>query len=234
MKYANKIIASFLLAILLVSNAATAAAKVKAQDATSAASPETNQKLRERIEKIVDEKKDQVKGTIDDLSLKKRGFIGEVQRVTQEAITVKSRKGTQIVPITSEVALVKAGKAINISAVAVGDWVVVIGTITGDTFTPRRIIVAGQSLRPRDHLVALGTVEQINTKEITVLTRQGEQITLTINTKTKYQDSDGDKADAKKFSKDMQVLVVGYNDADNKFATTIRTIVPLESLEEDE
>ena len=203
-----------------------------AQEASPGA--DTTKKLRERIERVVDEKRDQVQGTVDDLSNKRRGFVGEVQRVTEGAITVKNHKGTQILPIGEETTLVKAGKTIGIDTVAVGDWAIVIGVIEDDAFSARRIIVSSESLRPRTHAVALGSITNRTTKELTILSRNGETLTFMVNTKTSYQDRDGEKAKADQFIKDMQVLVVGYEGTEGKVATTVRTIVPLDLMEDNE
>jgi hypothetical protein len=224
---------SLLMTTLLFLNGAhpTFASKV-AQTSTS--SSETTQKLRERIEKIVEEKKDQIQGAIEDLSQQKRGFIGEVQRVTEETITVKNHKGTQIISVNEDMVILKAGKSIDVESIAVGDWLVVIGTIEDDVLVAKRILVSGETLRPRTHTVALGSVVERTAKELTVLTRKGETVTFTIATTTEYQDQDGEKAKATEFVEDMQVLVVGYETDGGKTATKVRSIVLLELLQDNE
>jgi hypothetical protein len=209
------------------------AVETEATPSPSASTTETTKNLKERIEKIVDEKRDQVEGTINDLSQRKRGFIGEVQRVTQESITIKNHKGTQIISLSSDVEIVKAGKTIPVDSISVGDWTIVIGTIQDDAFTPKRIIVSSQTLRPRDHVVTLGSITTKTSKELTVLSRNGDTVSFQTTTKTAFQDLNGDQVKADRFLKDMQVLVVGYETADGKTATTVRAIVSLDS-EKDE
>jgi hypothetical protein len=222
------ILASLLLSFLLLSSVA---APALAEEASS--SPATTQKLKERIEKIVGEKKDQVQGAIDELSLEKRGFIGEVQRVTEETITVRSQKGTEIISVHDDMTILKAGKPIEIGTIAVGDWLVVIGYVEDDALVAKRILVSSETLRPRNHVVALGSVVERTSKQLTVLTRKGEEVVFTVSTNTDYQDKDGEDAKATEFTKDVQVLVIGYETDSGKIATKVRSIVSLELLQED-
>lgn len=225
----KKTIASVLVAILFLGNVAI---PVSAQEAAS--SPATTQKLKERIEKIVGEKKEQIQGAIDELSLRKRGFIGEVQRVTEETITVKNHKGTEIISIHDDMTILKAGKPIAVESIAVGDWLVVIGFIEDDTLIAKRILVSSETLRPLNHVVALGSVVERTSKELTVLTRKGDEVTFAVSTKTAYQDKDGETARATEFTEDMQILVIGYETDSGKIATKVRSVVALEFLQDNE
>ena len=86
-----------------------------AQEATTSGSPspaETTQELKERIQRIVEEKSDQIKGVIDQISQQKRGFIGQVERVTEESLTITNTKGTEIIPFDENVSLLKSNQEI--------------------------------------------------------------------------------------------------------------------------
>jgi hypothetical protein len=209
----------------------------KAQEATSSGSPtpaETTVQLKERIQRIVEENSDQIKGVIDQLSYQKRGFIGRVERVTQESLTLENRKGTQIISIDEKVTLLKSNQEISIDDVAVDDWLVVMGVIEDDTFSPKRILVSSTSLRPKNHFVIIGTITDQSNGELNLLSRQSEELSFDINKKTQYQDQDGETGSSKEFIKDLQVLVVGYEDDSGKNATTIRSLVSLETLQDNE
>ncbi len=210
---------------------------VTAQEASSSGSPspaETTQELKERIQRIVEEKSEQIKGVIDQLSQQKRGFIGQVDRVTEESLTITNSKRTEIIPFDDQTTLLKANQKISIDDVAVGDWLVIMGLIIDDTFTPKRILVSSLSLRPKNHVVALGTIIEQSSGKITILSRQNEEVNFNINTKTQYQDQSGEVARNSEFSEDIQVLIVGDEDDDGKNASIIRSLVSLEALQDNE
>jgi hypothetical protein len=198
----------------------------------SAASPSaTTQKLRERIEKIVEEKRDQIKGVLDEFDQKKRGTLGNVTRVSEESVTIKTRKATEIIPLSPDVAIEKAGKTIKLDEIAVGDWVVVMGLIEEDAFVPKRLLVSSTSLRPPTPVVVLGTIEASERNQISIIPRSGEGAsTVTTTTKTVYQDINGQEIERADIKKDMQALLIGSeNDKNEKTARLIRVLTVVES-----
>jgi hypothetical protein len=208
-----------------------------AQEATASGSPspaETTQELKERIQRIVEEKSEQIKGVIDQISQQKRGFIGQVERVTEESLTISNSKGTEIIPFDEQVSLLKSNQEISIDDVAVGDWLVVMGLIVDDTFSPKRILVSSVSIRPKNHLVAMGTIIDQSSKEITILSRQNEEISFKISSKTKYQDQSGEAALKNDFIEDIQVLIIGDEDDDGKNGAVVRSLVSLKALQDNE
>ena len=210
---------------------------IMAQDASSSESPspaETTQELKERIQRIVGEKSEQIKGVIDQLSQNKRGFIGQVERVTEESLTLTNSKGTEIVPFDDQITLLKANREISIDDVAIDDWLVVMGIIIDDTFSPKRILVSSISLRPKNHIITLGTIIEQSSKKITILSRQNEEMNFDISTKTEYQDQGGESISNNEFIKDIQVLIVGDEDDDGKNASIIRSLASLETLQDNE
>jgi hypothetical protein len=227
----------FIISLFLLTLSLAIPRAAQAQDASASGSPtpaETTQELKERIQRIVEEKSEQIKGVIDQLSQSKRGFIGQVERVTEESLTLTNSKGTEIIPFDDQVTLLKANQEISIDDVAVDDWLVVMGLIIDDTFSPKRILVSSTSLRPKNHLIALGTIIEQSSKEITILSRQNEEMSFDISTKTKYQDQDGKSALRSEFIQDQQVLVIGDEDDDGKNASIIRSLVSLEILQDNE
>ncbi|MBU0578447.1 hypothetical protein KKE34_00240 [Patescibacteria group bacterium] len=175
-----------------------------------------------------------VKKILGELSQQKRGFIGQVERVTKENLTLTNSKGTEIISFSDQVTLLKANKEISIDDVAVDDWLVVMGLIIDDTFTPKRILVSSTTLRPQNHIVILGTIIDQTNSELTLLSRQNEEISFDLNKKTQYQDHDGVVSKGSEFIEDLQVLVVGYENDEGKVASVIRTLVPLETLQNNE
>lgn len=190
----------------------------------------TTQKLRERIEKIIEEKRDQIKGVIDDRSDKKRGFVGEIQRISSESLSIKNTKGTQIVPLTAEVIITKKGSPIEIDSIAVGDWAVVLGTWENDTIHVERIMISSTSLRPKTQVVLLGSITQIQKTTMVVTDRATQaQRTFQVTKNTKYLDIDGNKHELKDFQTEIQCLVVAQQDSPEKdpVITTIKALTPL-------
>lgn len=224
-----------LLALFMIAIAVFPVQAATTDEATESAQPsssETTKNLKERIERVVKDKQDQIKGVIDTLSSKKRGFIGQVQRVSQEALTVKNPKGVHIISITDQVEIKKSGKSINIDDVAVDEWALIIGEMEDDTFTPSTIEISTTSLRPKTYTVILGSVEKISSGSITIVPRatNADTITFDLKTSTEYQDLEKNELSRTNITEDMQVLLVGYQDDDDNVATTIQTL----TVEEDE
>ena len=195
------------------------------QAQTPTASSSTS-KLKERIERIVNEKRDQIKGVLAELDQAKRGTIGEVIRVSSETLTIKTAKGTEILPLTDQIRLLKKNKVIKLEDVAVGDWAVVMGVITDETFQPQKILISSTSLRPLPHLVRLGSIEKIEAKSLSISDRSQDQTqTFLTNSQTKYQNLNGQTVSRKQLSEKTQVLLVGFENTDRQaIVTTIRLL----------
>ncbi|MBD3279587.1 MAG: hypothetical protein GF390_02645 [Candidatus Pacebacteria bacterium] len=196
----------------------------------------TTKNLKERIEKVVEEKKDQIKGTIDDLSQKSYGFIAQVQRLTEETITVENQDGTQILAIDDQVTLVKDGQEIELTKVAVDDWLIIMGYQEDAEFNPKRIVVSSESLRPSPHLVMFGTIKSLSRSKLDLEPRQKqnetEVLSLTLSQNIEFQDLQGETSQTSLFTEGLQVLVVGYQNEDGEqIITTIRSLAPLTETE---
>jgi hypothetical protein len=188
-------------------------------------SSKTTQKLKERIEKIVEEKKDQIKGIINNLDSNKQGFIGEVSRISEETITVKTNKATKIIPITDDVELLENNKKIELSDIAVGNWLVVMGVIEDDTFRPIRILVSDDTLRPLPSYITLGSINSIERYELIVKPRTGEEeMPITLNSKTIYEDLNGEEIVRTDIEEDTQALIIALDDDGEKTAKRVRIL----------
>lgn len=199
---------------------------------SSQVSLETTQKLKQRIEKIVEERRDQIMGAVTNFGKTRKGFIGEIQRVSAETITIKTNKGPQILSLNEEVIITKAGKPIEITAMTVGDWAMVIGTIEDDTFTPELIDLSSKSLRPKTKLVLIGSIKEIITagksKTLSSLlivprTQNGEQ-KLTLTKQTEYFDSDGNPLKTADLETEMQAVVVAQEGTNGMEITSLKLL----------
>jgi hypothetical protein len=198
-------------------------------------SSKTTQKLKERIEKIVEEKKEQIKGIISNLDATKQGFIGEVQRISEETITIKTNKTTRIIPINETVELIKDGEKIELSDIAVENWLVVMGVLEEDTFNPIRILVSAETLRPLPSYITIGGITKIDTNEITVNPRASEEtVALTTDRNTVYEDINGEEIDESDIEEDTQALIVALDDDGEKIAQRIRILTVLEITPDNE
>lgn len=197
-----------------------------AQEATS--SPQTTQNLKARIERIVEEKKDQITGIINNLDSTKQGFIGQVTRISEETVTIKTNKATKILPITSNVELLKGTTKVKIADLAVDNWLVVMGIVEDDNFRPIRILVSSEDIRPRTYLTALGTITDSDRTTFTIIPRDNpEPVEVITNTKTVYEDLKGEEITRADIETDMQALLIAYDDEGDKIASRIRILTDI-------
>jgi hypothetical protein len=217
-----------------ISYAATAPATKSAvsSDASPSASPEeTTLELKKRIEKVA--KRDQVRGAISNLFSDKFGFVGEVSRLSQEALTVKQNGDSRILPLTENITIVRAGKKIKAEEIEVGNWVTVLGMGTNEKFTPEIIIVSASALKPKQKVVMLGTITKITKTNITIMARgdQGEQ-TFILPKAAKFENADGGTLKVTDFEEDLSVLVVGTrNDKDQLELSTLRSLTDVKATQ---
>lgn len=203
-------------------------ATASAQPSASPDLAETTQRLRDRIGKIVEERRDQVAGVLDEVTNRRRGFIGEIQRVSSETLTIRSNRGTQILPLSGSVTMTRAGRAISVDDIVVGEWAVVIGRTVDDQFQLERLMLSSTSLRPRAQTVVLGELSGLTRTTATVEPRSGEAATqFNLVTSTTYQDIEGNTIRLAELEEEMQVLAVGVNTDRGVEARVIRALIPL-------
>lgn len=220
----NKVIIAIFLVLGLVF---TSSSLSYAQEATS--SPQTTQNLKERIERIVEEKKDQIKGIINNLDSAKQGFIGQVTRISEETVTVKTNKATKILPIGSEVELLKGTATTKLADIAVDNWLVVMGVVEDDNFKPIRILVSSEDIRPKSYTVALGTVTDIGRNNLTFTPRDNpEELTVITNNQTTYEDLKGEEITRADIETDTQALLIAFDDEGEKIARRIRLLTTID------
>lgn len=205
----------------------TLAADDTSEEASNSA---TTSELKKRIEKVVDEKREQIKGVLQDLLANKKGFIGEITRISEEAITVKSADNTTIIPIAESLNIMQDGKDLEVSAIEVGNWVTVLGNKDGEGIEAEYLMVSDDSLSPKPQLVNLGSITEITRTSITITTRgTQEDRELNIVKGTEFQDVDGEEATVAEFEEDLNVLVVAVQgDKEGWDLLTVRSLAPFE------
>ncbi|MEN8253392.1 MAG: hypothetical protein ABFQ62_03395 [Patescibacteria group bacterium] len=206
------------------------------QDREASPSTETTKNLKDRIQRVVKEREEEIKGVIEDLSQKRQGFIGEVERVSGETLSIKTIKDTRIIAVDDTVSLLKNNKKIELKDVSVGDWLIVMGMLEDDNFVAKRILVSSESLRPRNHTVVLGSISEIAKKSLTFQARsESDSKTLMLNSSSSYQDFEGNKIAKSDLGDELQALVIYYEQDDDEQSNKIVTVIrALSALEPDE
>ncbi|MDA1079619.1 MAG: hypothetical protein O2840_02940 [bacterium] len=214
------LIGTFLLSGVLLALPATA------QDASD--SGRTNQEIKKRIDRVIEEKKQEVEGALAEINTKKRGFVGPIDRVSETSLTIATHKGPLVLPLSDEVVVRKANKKIAITDLSVGDFVIALGIETDGAFMPKFILSTGSSEKPKDRVVLLGNLTQIDKSTVTLRTRGTDETKeITIGKTTEYQNADGSKIALKLLEEDLTILVVATDDEGELTATTIRSLAPL-------
>lgn len=201
---------------------------------TEEAEESTTQAILDRINrKLSEEQQEELAKTIEQLSVKRKALIGQIERVTEEALTITTTEGTVILPIDKDTTIQKAGKNIKIDDVAVENWALIMGMTDDTTIKPEQIIISTTTLRPNPQFVMIGTVLEIEKSSLTLTNRSdSNQVELSFDKNTDYEDLEGESAKLSNFSSDLTVLVVGYEktvkDKTSKLLTTMRALAVFE------
>ncbi len=209
-----------------------------AQEETESATPSTKESLKERIDKVVEEKKEEIKDKVEEMAQKKRGFIGRVERVSEESITLENRQGVQVIPLQENLSLIKKEEPIEIEDLAVDNWITVLGYQQEENkFSAVKLVVSEDNLSPRSQIVEIGSIVDYGPKQITIKTRQEEtEIKFEINSQTVLKDLEQEEISVSDLFEEMQCLIAGYrevddDDTDNQtnVALRIRSLAPINS-----
>lgn len=229
---------AFTFALLLGITSISSVSAVSAQSATPGAGTEatdsaTTEELRKRIERVVDERREQIKGVVEDLLGKKGAYIGQISRISEEAITVKQGETPTIIPISDTLVILQDATPLSIDKIEVGNWAIVLGTRSDNAIEPEYLIISDLSLRPQNQLVKLGSIKNINRSQLVFIPRgTQDELTATIQRATKFQDSDGDTAAVTEFEADLSVLVTAVEGKDGWELKSVRSLAPLDEIQE--
>lgn len=183
--------------------------------------------IKDNIKELV---KEAASKNINAVEGEKKAIIGEVLRITDDALTVRTNDGQQIFPLNGAV-ITKNDEIIDVGEIAVDNWVTILGTISDKTIVPNFIFVSTKSYRGEPQIVVTGTVTQISKTSVTISPRDGsESKTLTVGSTTAILDSDGKEAEWSDFELEMSLLVVGFEKEDGlNRASTIKSLAPTKS-----
>jgi hypothetical protein len=227
----NKILSiAFVISLFTVTavNPVFAATKASPSPTPTVAPPsdeETTENLKERIDSVLKSRTNQVKGVIDEMTLQKRGFIGEVDRVIEKTVTVKNLKGTEILTIDPTVVILRDNKKATIDDIAVGDWVIAIGYTNNQTFTLRRLLVSTTTLMPKTYETVIGTAKTVTKTQLTLTPRtDADPLVYQLNKDTHYEDDQAKTLKQTDIKSDSQYLVISYTNLEKKIATFIKSL----------
>jgi len=228
----KKIVLGSLLGLFLLT-LSPALSFIMAQDSAEE-TQSTTDSLRERIQNIVEQQKEKVQSVLGELSNQRRGFVGQVVRVSEETLGLDVRGATRIVPLDENVILMRNGAEINTESVEVGSWAEVLGIVNNDSFIAKKITFFTTSLLPKPHFVSLGSLKTIKTNSLDFQPRGQETIlTVSLNRTTVFQNSEGEETRNTEFVEDDQVLLIGYQENDDTIITVMRALAPFTPVEEE-
>lgn len=172
--------------------------------------------IKERLKKAAEEQKDQVKGVNSDGD--KRGFVGTVTRVSEETLTVQTRKGTQIISVEDNLAIIQDGKAFSLANIEIDNQVVVMGYQDGEDFEARRILVLKKPLQSVKKSIAVGTIKKIDKQSVTITTRSDEEKSFSLSPKVVVEDNTGEVLKLTDAKAEQSVLLITVPDEESSKA----------------
>lgn len=197
-----------------------------------------NQAINERINKQLSlEQEKKLTTMIESINLLRRAIFGQVERITDDSLTLTTSDGMNIIPIPDNVQVKQGTKTIKIAEIAVDNWVLVIGANSSDkssdttspVYTPQQITVFTTNPMVEKPTVELGIIDTITNSTITIVSRSsGISSTFNLLKTTRFQDSKGARASAADFEKDISVLIVGFKGEKANTATIIRSMAALD------
>ncbi len=200
------------------------------QEATSA----TTTSLKERIEKVVEEKESKNGSVAGEAKYNSRAIVGVVERVSESAITVSNTSGSIIIPVTSEVELTKKDKPFEISDIEIENSVIALGLQAGETFTPIKVIIEEERILPRSQVVTIGAVKEVTKNSLTLESRlTASTLTFSFDKNIQVIDAEDDEISTTDLFEDVQVVIAGYvnDNNDNETSSAAQIVKALVSLD---
>lgn len=168
------------------------ATSVLAANATPSGIPQDQikEKIKERLEKVVSEGLDKVKGIMEkNQPVKYYAFIGSIKTISESQLSVITPTGEKKVTVASDAAIIKvtAGKEkmnLKIKELEVDQYLIVIGLKKNDDeLLGKRIIVTTQPTAAIKRKIVVGKVTEIDSKKVVIKTTN-EELSLATDDKT--------------------------------------------------
>jgi uncharacterized protein (UPF0335 family) len=183
---------------------------------------------------VIDEQKEYVQG-VSAASL--RGRIGKIERVSEETMNVRTRKGNVIVSFSQQVQLLQDNKPVQKKDIEVDSDVILIGRDEGEDFVTQRVIISRKPLQPTERNIVVGNVVKTDRRSITVVPRnQSTQQTFVIDARaTTILDNESESIPFSDIEVDQDVLLIVRSSAPSTSpvpspASSSGTVLVLRSL----
>lgn len=204
---------TFSLALLLIALAlsATLVSAATSPTPTETEIPEPTKSNDEKTSELL--KKAAVKGVTSDDETK-RGFMGTVKRVSEEALTVETRHGTEIITLNPEISILQDNKAFAVKNIEIDSQLVIMGYQDGEDFNAKRILVLKKPLQSAKKTVWVGSIKKMekvtgnNFVAFTIQTRSNEEKNFSLNNKTAIEDDSGITIKSTDLDTDQEVLLI--------------------------
>lgn len=183
----------------------------------------------DNIKKVIQEKKTEL-GTVGANLRSQRAYLAKVLRVSEETLTVSNYAGNKIIPLEEDVTVQKANKDINVSDIAVDNWVGVYGEIVDDNLKIKKIMVYEKDFSPKNKIITIGSISSLGKNDLKINPRSGEEeLSFSFDKETSFQDFAGEEVSVDDFYEDLQCLVVAFADKNGNYVvSTIRSLSSLD------
>lgn len=187
----------FIIIILLISSFLnfSISSLTLAQGATESAisEEEVKEKIKERLEKVVNEGLDKIKGVIKEKKTEKiYAYVGKIKSINNHNLTIKTIFGDKQVEVASQAAILKvipkkSKTTINLEDLELDQFVIAMGPKKEEgVLEGKRLIIAPQPSVSLKRKVLWGKVVEIDDKKVTFKTNE-EQESIIIGSKTKLK-----------------------------------------------
>lgn len=202
----------------VVAKASASAKKVASPtpslSASASGSPDAlaTENLKQRIDRVLDQRQEKLR-ELEKAGEERRLFIGEIQRIIERTVTLKSSRGNESFTITPDLKLVRDNKKASADDFAVGDWVGLIGFSEKETIQPQAVFASSTSLMPSKYATVLGTIKEITRSQIKVVEADGTEHLFT-TAKTVFNNEANTIIKRELLVKDKKVLLIAKTDTD--------------------
>lgn len=160
---------------------------------------------------------------------KRRALVGMVERVTTESLTLQTLKGEQVIKLLPEKTTIFSTpkpQPMQMQDIEIGGYAIVMGYINSDDVVEaRRILVSPTMLFPPKKRVVIGTVQNISSSLLSIMTRMQKEEKISLSKKTVYEDKQGESLKRTEIQEDDEVLVI-FKDANSASASaTVVTVL---------
>jgi hypothetical protein len=190
------------------------------------ASPEDEQateNLKDRIDRVLEQRQEKLQ-ELEDSGVRRRIFVGDVQRIIDQTVTLRTRRGNQSFAITPDLGLVRDGKKATLDDIVVGDWIAVIGYLDKETVQPQRVFVYASPLRPTEYDTVIGTITDITRTQITITDSSETAHKYTLARTTGYENAEGGEAKREDFKQDGKVVILSKPATSQASAILVRSL----------